>query len=790
MNKLYRNLGVVVITLYCGYLNAQTNTGFEYNYENSSESGDFISVFEPGYVLLLDGTKLEGELSIQGACYNAISNITIKVTPNSSLGITETKTWSFKPVSIVEYGLRDNPKMADEDNTTSSDNKLQEENLMVDAESNAFIEAGMYDVHNIPYAKNTVINESSEKLFVWKMWSGTGKKHTEKSNSVDGFVNLKSGEKLTGELKLIRLNTQDEKYYIQDIMIKTESGKKNLTQADVISYGVTGNVFSSTAVKRTEINGFKILEDPDLVVQHNESGGYNTDFKTGFVELADGTVQIGSVMEKVSMRGAFKQIVFKDLDGNEIKFKGNILSHGYLKVNKPFNELPEHMYQRSKTKLGLLGIELSGSDRELEWNIQGYLRLIDGSTVTGKLMLQPKMFAPSNPCGDGQSTGPKNTPNTPPVNKIINDMRQAKIDQTENYELRQQFYTIKIKTESGIMKYQSDLVQAFGMVNVTPLDINKGWSYIHKEEKYNFHTGIIQLKNGSKKSGYVAYIAMPDENKDYGVYFAKALDQVVEIYPMNQIEVVNQDIKTTKKPVIVSSFNEKEGKIYEVDGYVLTLKDEKLKGKIKFQINDKLWFATRVIFVDEKNESAQYDQDVPIKYFVFNEGGKDRKFVFYKRVFCEVIKEEAPFYYFRNPFPTTKNLTSGLINMLIKEGMEKAAQKVQKEATDALAARGDYERAMQVASMEFKYDLETVAIYKKEYLLFHMDFDRGFVLLDPSDEVEVMYGSKTSSAVMSDLLKGNLKYLMASRDEQQNIEKIESLSDGADLDKVLKLFPK
>jgi hypothetical protein len=261
------------------------------------------SVSMPGYVVTSDGNKIEGKISLVRE-YGFITEISIKR--------EKEKKEVFAPHQVSQYGTSGTPVARATPGPKALGSNSGNEKVMQASTNNPY----QSSIDKLPLAVNTAVNESSEEYFEWVMGMGTPGKNTEKSVPKDGYVRLKDGKELKGELQIKRLNTKDSKYYLSEFQIKNATGKFLYTQEEVVAYGI--NMGGTKPLKPGDmVEGYVIATNPRLIsLPTAGGGGYRTEPKAGFVQLASGEVYIGQVSERQTLTGR-GDITLKNIDGKE-----------------------------------------------------------------------------------------------------------------------------------------------------------------------------------------------------------------------------------------------------------------------------------------------------------------------------------------------------------------------------------------------------------------------------------------------------------------------------------------
>ncbi|MCU0418708.1 MAG: hypothetical protein MUC38_03545 [Cyclobacteriaceae bacterium] len=144
--------------------------------------------FQPGYVVLRSGKRMEGKISLIGSA-TALTEVEF---------MGDQKYLTFPVGSLQSFGL-------------------------LNVNPNATAEAG-----GVP------VNDSPERMYEWRSMGVVMGKEIESTVPRAGYAVARNGTRYEGELKLRRKDR-----VLQDIEVKTASGKEKLEAAEVARYGYT-----------------------------------------------------------------------------------------------------------------------------------------------------------------------------------------------------------------------------------------------------------------------------------------------------------------------------------------------------------------------------------------------------------------------------------------------------------------------------------------------------------------------------------------------------------------------
>lgn len=196
----------IVTVLLFSSVYAQTNESPASDYQWNGKK----TAFQPGYVVLKSGKKLEGEISLRGSVTNV-----------REIGFSGDMKVNFPPAALKSYGLSSTSSTSQESSGTSEVFKATK-------------------------------NQSPEELYSWRDMGTQMNKQIHSTKPRSGYVILQNGQRLEGELQLKKSD-----HVLNKINIKTKNQKHKLTPAQVKHYGLLLTVAELTK------NGEKKYKDEE-----------------------------------------------------------------------------------------------------------------------------------------------------------------------------------------------------------------------------------------------------------------------------------------------------------------------------------------------------------------------------------------------------------------------------------------------------------------------------------------------------------------------------------------------
>ncbi|MEQ8359033.1 MAG: hypothetical protein RH860_06060 [Cytophagales bacterium] len=452
-----------------------------------------------------------------------------------------------------------------------------------------------------------------------------------------GYAILKDGTKIEGDINFNK----------REMKIKNNSGKTyKLEDYSLKEYGLNSkSSMNYSPVQAYEWKDKKVKEYLYFGSNDDFSSNVKTKAQRGFVVLNDGTVRNGLIelKGKVKIIGGFHsenifaldELVFTDDKENETKYGDKDLK-GYGRT-LPWNLSPSWMYKMVPDMMGM-------STKKQE----GFVLLHDGRKFEGEMSLFKKFI--QNP--DASAGGMDNMGSSDPSQKGT---------------ALAEFYTkATVKTADGKEKFDIDEVAAYGYNNMTINSITKNGTQTYPLDKMNFHRGSVELKDGTKKEGLLAYF--PGPVNFYGVYFATSPDEALSIYSFDEMKNVDQEINKIQEFVGFGNLDVQLSPNNDINGYIMNKKGEKVEGTIKMiEAND--WWCRSIEFTNKDNLTTSYGgEGKRIRYFV-----KDGNVWIQDR--SVFVKGELPipqeiFTYYMNPFPNT----SSFIGSFVANALQNAVQ--------------------------------------------------------------------------------------------------------------------
>jgi len=718
---------------------------FKMKFQLGGENPAILTSYKKvGYLETQEGNLYEGYLTIDKE-YGFITLLEIKTNKEGKL--------EFLPHQVKRYGL----------NSGKPENqpvviKEYGDDVMQEAASHML---SSY-IKTVPYAENEAKSEVSQKFYQWVLVGGSPGKFTEKSAEAEGYVILKNGKRVEGDLEIKRLNTKEEKYKLKEFKVKNDDGKNKFDPEQVQAYGLIGVESGIEKIKPGDkVGGYIVAKNPKVIKSPTNFGGYKTEPKAGYIQSADGNVKIGLVSVRKTSQSRM-DVTIEDFEGNEQEFKGVLLSYGFFDI-QPFSEFPSSVYQR---------------------NTPGYIELLNGETIRGDFrgdLINIGEDETEELYDENLDPCTQQNINTPPASVFIEGLEAA--EKEEDDKETEYIFTFKLKTDDGIVKYQSDQVRAYGAINVYMNQVNKDGIVVYEDEKRNFHRGTLKTKSGQSLHGWIAHIKREDAENYYGVYYTKSASEPLVVYRMDELSEINQNIIEVQeydpleedflasKQTSSTFDNSEDAKLIMTDG-------ETKMGNITIEIPEKSWFASSVIFMNANGAQEVFDKDNPLDKIILQDS-TNTTYKYYRGVFVEVLLQEGPFYYFRNPFPSVRNSGSKILNWLVDKAMsagQDALAKAMQSATlrnaenlEQLEAGLKASDAVQNMDAGKLIDFE---MFKKEYTVYDEITNRNYIVL-PNE-----IGSFTRYPQYDDLKNGCINYIKLDRKEQKALGDIEDIKTG------------
>ena len=149
----------------------------------------------------------------------------------------------------------------------------------------------------------------------------------------------------------------------------------------------------------------------------------------------------------------------------------------------------------------------------------------------------------------GEQMG-KKIENTKPRNGYIIDRSGNRTDgELQLKRIDGRLAEFKLKASSGKMKMTPAQVANYGLT-MTIAELTKNGEKTYKDEARNYHEGSVTLKDGTTKSGYLAfrkrdYINQNKPGMGYkydGIFFTEKKDGYLKTYPSNELSYVSQKV--------------------------------------------------------------------------------------------------------------------------------------------------------------------------------------------------------------------------------------------------------
>ena len=234
---------------------------------------------------------------------------------------------------------------------------------------------------------------------------------------------------------------------------------------------------------------------------------------------------------------------------------------------------------------------------------------------------------------------------------------------------------IKIKSDQGKGKYELSEVNRFGII-LTIKEVTNDGKKVRKDWALNFHRGYVLNESGEKKEGFIAFknasvpnSLKPLENAVYtGIYFTETQEgilsnletsDIVEVQKQSGDSILKYEAmgdgsfmfqvnKSTSNVKLAGRMFQK-GSIQIVGGTIeqgevaqVFLKGSQYVENIRFR------YPTGAVRILSTEEVERFTQTIE---------GKKYTFIREKKYFVQLEFEGNVFLLYRNPFPTTVNVT-------------------------------------------------------------------------------------------------------------------------------------
>lgn len=774
---------------------AQKNKSPENAYRNKNTGKEsavnpYNTQYDKGYVLLLDSTLLKGNISISGNSYESIWTVKIK-TDNGG-------KYDLSPTSLLEYGLDRTSKYTND--TPSKFRWGKKEKKFFKWEQKGYASNG-YVVLNSGdrYEGSIELKEINGRLesvkvdkekyemsdiknfgvmeFIDPKFDGPfplvefrpsmSSLSAAKSREMDGYVILKNGTKITGELEFTSTGAE-----VKKIMI-TPVGEKKKQKYDYEEVQKYGSIFSTK-------NAYESILRRGQKLEHLHP---RKRFYPGKIELLDETIMEGLVARR-STNDLDDVFFSKDetgpvlfIDGNEIEditqeipdedikaYDDYIydITHikDYLIQNPPRWEYEKKTDEEYVTKyqpgyvVNKDGTERIGAIQVRKWkngNITIRFKEVgddnketSGFTKYGLIDVESTTAFPREVVKMGGLFSK--------VQGFIqlvgsDEVISGKMFVNRNSESGEITFFNMVNEGEGekIISHPPANVERYGPIDVPMTELLK--YLVSSDEKEDFHQGSFKL-NGQVKNGFIAYTDKNQKSKYRAFFFADKLDGVANVYYLDNplVSEVNQIIpeKIIAYDPYEDEFLEEESLTPDVknNGFVITYDGTKIEGAIQIDIPEKRWYAQEVIVTTPDGTVTNYENDGSLRRIVFDYNGETHEYIDYEGEYVRLYGRSGTWVYFRNPHPTTPSVAASYLNDFLSEVASRGFQDLENSMNKKMMSRaisGDktgyaaYSALGSVYSEFKKYweGKDLITWYKKELIVLN-EADYNEVMIIPS----------------------------------------------------------
>jgi hypothetical protein len=791
---------LIVFILCQGVLFAQKNTSSEDNYQQriASTLYKYSTNYDAGYVKLLDGTLLNGKISLVGDSYERLSLVRFQ----SNNG----KKYVFRLRSLSEFGLtnslvNDTPKLftwervnekslftgfqdiltgtADFGYVNTKDGKTHEGKLTI-KEANGKIESIQvkdYNKGNIKLEAEQISNfgaktYSDEKfdgvfsIIKWRSSGGTGMLANTKSVPIKGVLNLNNGQQKKGYLTLVKKDENITSIFVSE---SPKSKREKFKYNDVKSYTLE-------LYKKDYLDMVYGGEQPREEIHPSAL------FHPGALALVDGTIKEGLVAK--GSNSDFSDIFFLEDENAKVEeyLAENIETVAQIIPEQDINEYHTTIYNRDH----VMGYRKQNPPRwdigkrtsnGYETNFQpGYLILKNGEVKFGALKYKKLNADIRFTIKQGEEIEKFYSSPVKEYGLIEHSTRTAfqwkHFKRNRNGFLKLtgtgEYITgpIKLKPDEIRMngeKYNLANVDIYGVTDIPMEDFAPTGILSFKDPKQNFNPGSFTL-NGITKEGFIAW-SKPNDAGEYDAFFFTDSENgdVNVFYTSEGVSNVEQNITLDlsdyepEDSFLANNVHDKEEKF---TGYVITADDIKIEGQIQLSYLNKRWYATDVVLTAQDGSVTHYSNDGSLKKVVISIDGKEKEFINFESEYVEVLHRDGDLVLFRNPHPTTQSFIGNVASL----GTGVAINQINAEIQSASLIDNRISSEVGIYKDGKRGDFtqeQNVNIYAKEY-----------IILDEKTQRQTMYIPKSYFRELDSELMGCIEYLVMEKEDKSGLKEM------------------
>ncbi|MTI23164.1 hypothetical protein E1176_19195 [Fulvivirga sp. RKSG066] len=801
----------LLFTLAIGIFSAygQTNTSQEINYK-ARQAGfhPYTTEYDNGYVTLLDGTQLEGKISLVGNAYDNVYGIRIKT--NSG------EKYSFIPRSLSAYGLsnsivNDTPGafywvevdrgISKFMTGTSGGNKAVSEGR------NGYTDFGYVTLKNgKTYEGRIDIKEVKQKIRKFDVKTADKEKYSfdaeevsnfgvkqykdpkfigplgiletgYKSQSLPGFVETTSGQKQTGYIQVSRKG----EFTSQVQLRASEKGKATRYKyEDIKTYGIdVTKKHWKEALERGNV-AYDLIH-PELK------------FFPGTLTLSDGTKKEGLVAK--TALSTLSDVYFLENEDAPLQYYASDELEFYQQNLPPatMEAYEKQVYEATHVNGHLIDqttrwrykTQNEGSSRtEYMW---GYLRLADGSAQVGDVSVKSvgaltTYFLRKKNGEEIKYKGKEvvdyglltSEAYTPFPNSVFASQRpgwlwltdgdaylygdlEITVRANDDGALNRYF---KLTSDGQSQEYVETKVSVYGVSDATIDELTNGGTIAYEEPRRNFRKATITNAKGDAYSGWLAYA----DNRFNALYFTSDPSKPVTIQYGDQLTNISfneEEVMEVYDPLddnflASASLNES----VQNNGYVITSSGEKIEGQIALSFPPELPFATDVTLTKSDGSVVEYTNDGSLSKIVVTVNGQEKEFINYENDYAEVLHRYENLVHFRNPHPTTNKIIGEAANQMAAEALEG----VETSINNSFGGNGGSFQFNGANGQDIDWDnAEIVTLYAKEYI----------ILDETTKKVSIYIPNRTYLQIEGDLM-GSIEYLQMEKEQQKGLKKMQN----------------
>ncbi|HAW51580.1 MAG TPA: hypothetical protein DCX54_04510 [Flavobacteriales bacterium] len=816
----------VILAATCSNIYAQKNKSPRNNYKQltTSSSIGYLSKFDQGYVKILDGTVINGEIQIRGDSFDKISSVnvrsdvgekyifhtgsllefglkrsTVNATPNSFVWDETGKK------GIVHFGfVKTNSGQEYEGEITITKNKGRLEKIEIEnrdkekqkfeAEDVAIFGAKEY-VDPKCAAGWPLINFNKSYWGVQKGTSEIDQTSYVSSESFPGYVIDNQGQKSEGSLTVYLVNDIVNKVHVEQ---ENEKKKLKLKYDEFKEYGAQINTeeYMKRVVKKWEISQI-----------HPEMRLY-----PGAISFEDGTIKKGLIAKKklsdesdiiyaseanalveLYTANQYEEVVQNIPEEDRVAYKKYVYERDHVlgyEIQRPtrWEFVYDYGTGGSKTRFQPGYVKTKGGEIKIGAISRKYMGanmsvfLIEAGKEEvkfkreelaeyGLLNRESSSVFPASSFDKKQKGFIQLLGSNEMITGILTidvDVKAVKTDGAPKGNVTETTFIMDVNGEK--IKYEGGLVDVYGLIDLSMEQLFGNQLNSFDDPRRNFHPGSFVL-NGAKKEGFIAYTKNIEAGDEDVFFFSESEDGLVNVYYKSKgAEDVTQLIAGPN--IDETAGSEEENSIPlsgPYPGHVVTWSGDQQEGDIKVEQAAKGgWFFRRVNLTNN-GETKEYGNDKELKSISFEKDGNRVEYVFYQFEYVEVLNRVGPWIQIRNPHPTTPSFANDLLNGLAKQGMNAARDEMDKEIAKEAGKRIGAGKASE-SEMQFyaSYFTREKVDYTKSNDFFTLNA-KEHIVLNENDQRHFMYIPGMYYNQIEAQLMGCYDFLLLDKDTRKNL---------------------